>query len=244
MGLSPRASVRSRSAVGSTMVGLGLAASNPISLLRRPSASPRRASLHPRGLDVDTKFCVRCGAAYFRPSDKGGIWWRNRRYCTARCYQAREPRPLAERFWRYVRKGPGCWEWTAARGGSGYGTFGLTRETMTPAHRFSWELHFGPIPAGMLVCHHCDNPPCVRPDHLFLGTHLANMRDMDRKGRRRTSPRPGEQNPNARLTEGQVREIRVRRAMGETCRALAAEFGVSQPLISYIFHRKSWAHVV
>jgi hypothetical protein len=84
----------------------------------------------------------------------------------------------AARFWPKVRKDRGCWVWTGATTTTGYG-----RLSGQPAHRLSWEIHHGPIPAGLFVCHRCDNPGCVRPDHLFLGTHEANMADMVAKGR-------------------------------------------------------------
>ena len=90
-----------------------------------------------------------------------------------------------ERFWSYVNKGDGCWEWTASRSGKGYGVFfhlGFSGRR-TSAHRFSWELHNGPVPAGLHVLHHCDNPSCVRPDHLWLGTQSDNSKDMWNKGR-------------------------------------------------------------
>lgn len=90
------------------------------------------------------------------------------------------------RFWRLVPDQPreGCWLWTGTPAGGRYGNFktGRGRESTT-AHRFAWELTYGPIPIGMFVCHRCDTPKCVRPDHLFLGTARENTRDMLEKGR-------------------------------------------------------------
>jgi hypothetical protein len=92
---------------------------------------------------------------------------------------------LEERFWAKVRKSEGCWEWVGSKIPKGYGNIGISYRPPKSAlaHRVSWEIHFGPIPGGMFVCHHCDNPGCVRPDHLFLGTNLDNIRDSESKGR-------------------------------------------------------------
>lgn len=90
---------------------------------------------------------------------------------------------LEHKFWRGVQKSDGCWEWTRYRLPNGYGRASAEGGGMDYAHRVSWRLHFGEIPSGLYVCHRCDNRSCVRPDHLFLGTHQDNMDDMKAKGR-------------------------------------------------------------
>jgi len=144
---------------------------------------------------------------------------------------------LAARFW--VKVGPpdecGCRVFTGARRGDGYGAFQMGKR-QTGAHRAAWEFTYGPIPSGMKVLHRCDNPPCCEPTHLFLGTNADNLADMAAKGR----STHGARNPNARLTAEEVAEIRRRRASGETCAALAREFGVQFAAVSKITTGRTW----
>jgi len=151
--------------------------------------------------------------------------------------------PLAERFWAKVRKSDGCWEWTAhcntTRHPYGRILVGSRRDgtrRMATAHRVSWELHFGAIPEGMCVCHRCDNPRCVRPDHLFLGTQIENIADMKAKKRARSVGA----RTRAKLTWADVDTIRSELARGALQEDLARRFGVRQPAISDIKHNKKW----
>lgn len=156
-------------------------------------------------------------------------------------------RPInAALFMSHVSPCPltGCWWWTASSTG-GYGQF--TQRRVKPglyyAHRASWELHVGPIPAGMVVCHRCDQPFCVNPEHLFIGTQLDNLRDMHRKGRARGGGLSGEAAPSAKLTAAEVEEIRAIWEGGTVSQGVLARwFGVDQTHVSRIVRRAAWRH--
>jgi hypothetical protein len=127
----------------------------------------------------------------------------------------------------------------AYRDHHGYGQIGLSfPRRLAYAHRIAWELTNGPIPAGEFICHHCDNPPCCNPSHLFPGTQADNMRDAKCKGRIAR----GERNYNAVLTDGQVRSIRALYGTMLQCE-IAHRFGVSEMTVSWIVRRITWKHV-
>lgn len=139
--------------------------------------------------------CPTCGTVFVRKTSD------DQRFCSRPCidWDRRGRAPKLSTFWKYVDvvlEGDDCWEWKGFRRKNGYGvTTGdgnqTTKRTQMGAHRRSWILTNGPIPRGLFVCHRCDNPPCVRPDHLFLGTHIDNMTDMHAKGREARGERAG-----------------------------------------------------
>lgn len=148
--------------------------------------------------------------------------------------------PISERFWPKVMKSDACWIWTAAKNNRGYGFVGVGRK-MALAHRVAWQLTHGPIESGLFVLHRCDNPPCVRPDHLFLGTAKDNTSDMVSKGRARGGSSPGESNPSAKLTNDNIASIRRMFAGGASQCSLARTFGVSQSTIWRAVRLKTFA---
>ena len=157
--------------------------------------------------------------------------------------------PVEERFWEKVDKCEnGCWEWRVYTS-DGYGRIDNDGKNML-SHRLSYEIHHPltqPIQdIKLFVMHSCDNPKCVNPAHLSLGTHQDNMADMKNKGRWNGggAGTPGEKNPSAKLTEQQVIEIRTRYANGGiTHTQIAKEYGVSRQTISYIISRHTWAYL-
>jgi hypothetical protein len=147
------------------------------------------------------------------------------------------PVPLEERFWRYVAIGDDCWTWTGSLAGR-YGVLRGPKRTRLYAHRLSYEIHNGPIPEGLCILHSCDNPLCVNPAHLRVGTMADNMKDCVKRGRR---PR-GEKCSYAKLTQSSVDLIRRQARNGIPQKTLATQFGVSKSLICQIVNRKVWTH--
>lgn len=175
--------------------------------------------------------CETCGMSFT------GWTGRNRnRYCSRKCYHAGDRARALERFWHRVEKTDECWLWTGRRDKDGYGISGIGR-----ANRVAWESANGAIPNGLSILHRCDNPPCVRPDHLYAGTPGKNMEDRLDRGHYDA----GEAHPMAVLTETLVRQIRVtyvpRRNGGMI--ALGRKYGVATSTIHAIISRKIWTHI-
>ena len=158
----------------------------------------------------------------------------------------------SDRFWSKVDKsgpvpehmphlGP-CWVWVASKATDGYGHVRHNRK-FCPAHRVAFEFAVGPIPTGMLVCHHCDNKSCCNPAHLFLGTAEDNMRDMERKGRAVRNHLRGTSNGAAKLTEDQVRQIRKLYVSRKNSAQLARVFSVDRRTVLRVVARQVWGHV-
>jgi hypothetical protein len=142
---------------------------------------------------------------------------------------------------KYKVHSNGCWLWLEGGDKDGYGLI-RTGTIKQRAHRLSYKLYRGDIPKGILVCHTCDTPSCVNPEHLFLGTHKDNNKDMRNKGREPNQN--GERNPIAKLKDKDVLNMRTKYSTGQyTCAELAKEYDVSAALVNYIINRKVWRHI-
>lgn len=150
------------------------------------------------------------------------------------------------RFWAKVVRPANddtCWAWTGSRKRDlkqAYGKLKLKSYVTVRAHRLSYALHYGRSPGDLFVCHRCDNPQCVNPHHLFLGTVQDNAADMVAKGRSPRSDQRGSKNGAAKLTDEQVATIRSRILAGQTNTTIAADYGVTHQLISRIRRGRAW----
>jgi hypothetical protein len=172
------------------------------------------------------KTCLFCKQSFkFTPTNQG--------YCSVKC-----------RFWSKVdiRGQDECWNWIASCGSHKYGQM-MVNGKEDLAHRISWLLTYGENPAHLDVLHKCDNPPCVNPLHLFLGTAKDNAIDMVRKGRQNCAPLRGEQVSNSKLTTKKVKEIRDRLAKGHKLSDIAKSFGVSYYTIWDVRKGRHWFHI-
>jgi len=174
---------------------------------------------------------------------------KEKNFCGHPCmYEYRRKTALSplEKWLESVDKTPGqgpngdCWIWTGLRKTGGYGVFCWPLDRNMGAHIASYRLHTGDMETqGFHICHHCDNPPCVNPAHLFKGTSQDNVLDAAAKGRMAV----GDKNPNSKLTDAQALEIRTRKEAGESTSALMLEFGVSKPTINRIARGYSFKHL-
>lgn len=201
-----------------------------------------------------TLTCGHCRAAFQKwPSQAGP-------FCSQACATAAAIVPLEDRFWQHVEKSDGCWLWQGQRGSGGYGKIsglllGRPRRHYR-AHRVAYELTYGPIPDGDLVRHFiCDNPPCVRPDHLRLGSPADNSADCvsanrtargDAHGSRILPERVlrGTSHPKAKLDDEAVQAIIAARNVGESLGKIGNRYGVSKQTISRVVRGETWRHVI
>jgi hypothetical protein len=196
--------------------------------------------------------CDNCGAEFC--VSHANLRRHRVQFCNRACAGAAKKQPTAEKFWSKVNKnGPiaphmttPCWLWTGyISPRNGYGELARKGET-SRAHRISWELHYGPIPDDLLVCHICDVRHCVRPDHFFLGTYQDNRIDAVQKGRAKAPKsafKNGIEHPNAKLSSQKVTEALERFANGESQQAIAKSFGVTRQTIHKVLKGQTWKHI-
>jgi hypothetical protein len=191
-----------------------------------------------------TRTCRGCGNEFDR-TDRQFRLMSAGEFCSRGCYHASRSKATPDAFYDNTDVlDSGCMVWRGQKNRNGYGRVSVAGRLLA-AHRHSWRLNHGDIPSGMHVCHRCDNPPCVNPDHLFVGTAKDNANDKFAKNRGSgKGARPGAQHHNARLTEDVVREIRYRASTGESQKSIRESLGMCSSLVSRIVTRKRWAKVV
>jgi len=207
--------------------------------------------------------CPICGTLFKARSNKGKLNQRCSRPCSIKARNADKARKDAnpldanaiERFFASVDKSEECWIWRGNKNQRGYGLFHL-RDINVSAHRVSWRIVHGDIPEGLYICHRCDNPSCVNPDHLFPGTPLENAQDMVRKGRH-AHPNPskdyrpkyqknymrGSEHVHSKLNESLVWDMRIRHVQGERYADIARSIGIRETTCRQAIVGERWAHV-
>lgn len=184
-----------------------------------------------------TNHCEQCGLVFSR-KDKPGLalaTFRRLRFCSYTCSnKAHEYGPAKFLSFFDSADVDACWEWTGPRTGKNYGIFHMRKQRFS-AHRYSYELFNGPIPNGLHILHQCDNPPCVNPTHLHIGTHQQNMREA--KERNRFRHNSGDKHHLAKLTAAQVAEIR---SSNEPAKEAAERLGLHFSQIYRIRRGDQW----
>jgi len=213
----------------------------------RHSVAYKASSLRIRKTEIlpDSKECEWCGTDIARNGERAGDW-KKRRFCNHACW-LQSLRTVTETWLRKRTKATqdGCWEWRGDKTSNGYGVVAVDGKRIG-AHRYVFNQLVEPVPSDLHVCHACDNPACVNPDHLWLGTDEDNMRDMRLKGRQAKDRRlpVGEQHHQSKLTANDVLAIRAKYADGGTSqRRLAAEYGVTQRAVANALHGRTWRHI-
>jgi len=154
---------------------------------------------------------------------------------------SKTPRQRFDEAWMPITES-GCWIWSSLTDDSSYGRLRIDGNQIS-AHRFSYSEFVGEIPEGLCVCHKCDIPSCVNPDHLFLGTHQENIDDRVRKGRSHRGKVRGEANYNSKLTEQDVISIRLDASNGVPRSVLQNKYKISQSGIRLIIIKETWSHI-
>lgn len=186
----------------------------------------RLCSLKSRTKEVVPLNCAYCGTSFLPAGRRANP---ERAFCSTVCARKSRTKDPIDRFWKYVQKeSHGCWIWIGGCTSDGYGSFSAIpgKQTML-AHRFSYQLHYGTLP-DLEICHSCDNPPCVNPNHLFPGTHTQNMRDAVAKGRLGNG-----------LSLEIAREIRALHRVLPNA-TIAERFNISESLVWFIVANKIW----
>jgi hypothetical protein len=189
-----------------------------------------------------TKICLNCACGFSKDPRYSRRYWERQKFCSQACaglYHAKQAPisrpPIAEAFFTKVEKTATCWLWKGLTDADGYGAFPYAKR-LYRAHRLSLELAGAVVPKGAFVCHHCDNPQCVNPAHLYVGTPQSNVADKVARGR---VPR-GEQRWWSKLTEQDVRAIR---SASGTHASIAEAYGVARSNVSLIKAGRIWGHV-
>jgi hypothetical protein len=197
----------------------------------------------PRVYNRCSKRCEECGQEYMRHQKFSSSQWKASRFCSMACSgssmaaaNAEKRPPLREKFETFFSRGDGCWEWQGTIEGYGYGVIDHNRKRYR-AHVLALQYDGRPVPKGMFACHHCDNPRCVNPSHLYVGTPAENTKDASDRGRLAF----GERHAHSRLTDEDVRQIRSIVGWGHA--ALGRLYGVSRPTATRAIKGDTWRHV-